>query len=63
MVSLMHEQNVIYSQIQLDFIAHFSRPLFVSNYLQIMWWALANEKGEKFASNDNVTHSVNNVED
>ena len=30
-----------------------SRPLFVGSYLQITWWASANEKEEKFASNDN----------
>ena len=32
---------------------HMSRPLFVGSYLQVTWWALANEKKEKFASNDN----------
>ena len=30
-----------------------SRPLFIGSYLQVTWWALAYEKKEKFASNDN----------
>ena len=42
MVSLTHEQNIIFSQIQLDDIAHESRGRLS-----------ANEKEDKFASNDN----------
>ena len=31
-----------------------SRPSFVGSYLQVTWWAFANEKEEKFAAHDNL---------
>ena len=52
-VSFTHEQNIICSQTQLNGIAHeqtiICRQLFVGHVV-----GSANEKKEKFASNDNI---------
>jgi len=33
-----------------------SRPLFAGSYLQVTWWAAANGREEKTASNDNQSY-------
>ena len=50
MVSFTHVQNIICSQTQLDDIAH--EQTIICSYLQ--GGLSANEKKEKFASNDNT---------
>ena len=41
----------------MTFLLPMSRPLFVGSYLQVTWWVSANEKEEKFATNDNMFYS------
>ena len=59
MVSITHEQNIIYSKIQLDSIAHeqtiICRELFADLSCGLL---SANEKERKSASNDNVSYLV-----
>ena len=35
-----------------------SRPLFVSSYLQVTWWALGQWKGKKIAPNDDANYQL-----
>ena len=51
MVSFTHEQNIIYSQTQLDDIAHDPTLVYRSRV-----GLSANEKEEQFASNDNKSY-------
>ena len=51
MVSFTHEQNTIYSQTQLDDIAHDPTLVYRSRV-----GLSANEKEEQFASNDNKSY-------
>ena len=48
--SFTHEQ-VLFAAKQSWTTLRMSRPLFVGIYLQVTWWALPNEKEEKFAMN------------
>ena len=55
MVSFTHEQNIICGQTKL----RMGRPLFLVSYLQVTMGGIsANEKEEKFATNDNFNYFI-----
>ena len=51
-VTVTHEQSIICHKIHLDGITH-EQAIICRQLLQVTWWALANEKGENSASNEN----------
>ena len=54
-MSFTHEQNIICGQTKL----RMSRPLFSVSYLQVTMGGIsANEKEEKFATNDNFNYFI-----
>ena len=54
MVSFTHGQNIIYNQTQLDDIAHEQTIICGQLFGRSNGELLANEKEERFASNDNL---------